>query len=374
MHIEKLSLFNFKNYEEVTFVFSEKVNCFVGVNGSGKTNILDAIYYLSLTKSAFNSIDTQNIRFGEIFFNIRGRISSDSKQFEISCAFQEGGKKVFKVNKKDYEKLSEHVGRFPVVLIAPNDVAIILEGSEMRRRFFDAILCQVDRGYLNSLLKYNHYLRQRNTALKKFAFTAQVDYDLIQSYDLPILELGKTIFDSRLNFIRNFIEIFQKHYAVLSQKNEAVNIIYTSEVAEDDFDVIYKANIKKDLALERTAMGVHRDDFKLSIEGKPIKKFGSQGQQKTFLVALKMAHFEIIQSLKGFKPILLLDDIFDKLDSQRIGQLVKMMSDETFGQVFITDAREERTKAILNELNITASFFHIEKGSVKEASYAKKKI
>ena len=369
MHIEKLSLFNFKNYEGITLNFSEKVNCLVGINGSGKTNLLDAIHYLSLTKSAFNSIDSQNIMFGENAFNIKGSFVKEDKHVEVSCGFQEGVKKVFRIDRKEYDKLSEHVGKFPIVLIAPNDVDVIREGSEVRRKFFDTILCQMDSKYLDNLVKYNQYLKQRNSALKKFGFTGCVDYDLIHTYDVPMLELGKAIFESRNKFIKDYFRIFQKHYSLLSQNKEEVTILYKSEVEDQAFEKKFKAGIKKDLALERTSMGVHRDDYKLLIEDNVLKKFGSQGQQKTFLVGLKMAHFEIIKELKGLKPILLLDDIFDKLDSLRIKQLVKMIADQTFGQIFITDAREERTKEILKELDIDASFYHVDKGTVKEASH-----
>ncbi|UII33356.1 DNA replication and repair protein RecF [Fulvivirga ulvae] len=374
MHIEKLSLFNFKNYEGITLNFSEKVNCLVGVNGSGKTNLLDAIHYLSLTKSAFNSIDSQNVRFGEKAFNIRGIFTKQEKHTEVSCGFQEGIKKVFRIDKKEYDKLSEHVGKFPVVLIAPNDVDVIREGSETRRKFFDTILCQMDNQYMDTLVRYNQYLKQRNSALKQFAFTGSVDYDLIHTYDTSILTLGQEIFKKRKIFIKDFFQIFQKHYTLLSQNKEKVTIVYRSEVEDEGFGSKFKLNIKRDLALERTSMGIHRDDYRLVIEGKPLKKFGSQGQQKTFLVAMKMAHFEIIKTLKGYKPILLLDDIFDKLDSSRIKQLVSMIADQTFGQIFITDAREERTKEMLIELNIDALFYHIDKGTVKEASHGQEEI
>lgn len=368
MHIEKLSLFNFKNYEEVALSFSQKVNCLVGVNGSGKTNMLDAIHYLSLTKSAFNTVDSQNIRFGEKVFSVKGTFVRGEKNYEILCGFEEGVKKMFKIDKKEYNKLSEHVGNFPVVLIAPNDLDVIRDASEVRRKFFDSIICQLDSSYLENLLRYNHHLKQRNSALKKFAFSGRVDYDLIQAYDSQLLIIGDILFQSRSEFILDFKEMFQKHYAELSSEQEQVDILYKSEMADEKFNSRYKESLKKDLALERTTMGVHRDDYKFIIKNKPLKKFGSQGQQKTFLVALKMAHFEIIKNSKGYKPILLLDDIFDKLDTHRIRQLVEMIAADAFGQIFITDAREERTKTMLGELSIDASFYHVDKGTIKEVS------
>ena len=362
MHIEKLSLFNFKNYEDITLDFSEKVNCLVGVNGSGKTNILDAIYYLSLTKSAFNNIDSQNIKFGERAFHIKGLFMLEEKQYAVTCGVQEGAKKSFRIDKKEYDRITEHVGRFPVVLIAPNDVDIIREGSEVRRKFFDTIICQIDNQYLENLIKYNQLLKQRNSILKNTAYKAKVDYDLINVYDDQLISLSRSLYNVRSRFIADYIHIFAEHYRRIADDRELASIKYKSDVGDEDYEERFKNNLKRDLALERTTMGVHRDDYRLNIENRPLKKFGSQGQQKTFLVAMKMAHFDIIKDVKGYKPILLLDDIFDKLDTYRIKQLVKMIADDAFGQIFITDAREERTKSVLRELNMEASFFRIEKG------------
>lgn len=364
MHIEKLSLFGFKNYEEATLSFSEEVNCLVGENGSGKTNLLDAIHYLSMTRSAFNPLDNQNVKFGQDFFSIKGDFRVSEKELQVLCSYKDGTGKSFKVNKQEYTKLSEHVGRLPLVLVAPNDVDIIRDGSEARRKFFDAIISQTNEEYLNDLIVYNKYLRQRNSALKKFGFTGGTDYELLKIYDEQIIGLSKRIGAKRQVFNKEFLKAFMHHYNELSEEREVVDIIYQSDVLSDDFEIQYKEAVKKDLALERTTMGVHKDDFKFTIEGKPLKKYGSQGQQKTFLVALKMGHFDVIKSIKNFNPILLLDDIFDKLDTRRIQHLMERVVNHDFGQVFITEAREERTKAILNELNIKAEFYKVERGTV----------
>lgn len=354
MHIQKLSLFNFKNYEDVALNFTEKVTCLVGANGSGKTNILDAVYYLSLTKSAFNAVDSQNIRFGEKLFSIKGTFVHEDKSHEVVCAFQEGVKKTFKVDRQEYDKLGEHVGRFPVVLIAPDDADVIREGSEARRKFFDTIICQLDRQYLENLTRYNQYLKQRNSALKKFSLTGKADHDLLQAYDQQLLPLAKQIYTRRAAFVQDFVVLFKKQYADLTDNKEKVTIDYSSALAEPDYIDRFKAAVSHDLALERTTMGVHRDDFKLLLSGKALKKFASQGQQKSYLVALKLAHFDIIKSLKGFMPVLLLDDIFDKLDDQRIKMLMQMISGHQFGQVFITDARRDRTEQLLTAFGVPA--------------------
>ncbi|MTI40377.1 DNA replication/repair protein RecF [Fulvivirga lutimaris] len=364
MHIEKLSLINFKNYEEASLTFSDKINCLVGLNGSGKTNILDAIYYLSMTKSAHNSIDSQNIKFDENYFSIKGTFANGKDQNEVVCYFQEGTKKSFKVNKNDYDKLSEHIGRFPVVLITPYDTDIIREGSETRRRFFDTIISQIDSNYLRHLIKYNNNLKQRNSILKTFNKTKKINYDLLENYDNVLIELGQEIYQKRYKFSNEFKDVFLKKYAFLSEELESVNIEYSSNLSSSDFAHDLKGAVNKDVALERTTLGIHKDDFKFLIGNNPLKKFGSQGQQKSFSIALKLSHFQVIDESMRHKPILLLDDIFDKLDSNRIKKLLNMVIEDQFGQVFITDAREERTREMLSSLNISAAYYKIHAGQL----------
>jgi DNA replication and repair protein RecF len=364
MHIEKLSLINFKNYTEVSLTFSDKINCLVGLNGSGKTNIVDAIYYLSMTKSAHNPLDNQNIKFGERYFSIKGTFEMPSGINEAVCYFEEGAKKSFKVNKKDYDKLSEHIGKIPVVLITPYDTDIIREGSEVRRKFFDSIISQLDANYLGYLIQYNNNLKQRNSALKQFNKSNNVNHDLLENYNQVLGSLSEKIYQRRKHFLEVFEFSFQKKYSVISESKENVKISYHTQLDSQNFKSDLEKATRKDLVLERTTMGIHRDDFKFTIEDQPLKKFGSQGQQKSFSIALKLAHFEVISDELNIIPILLLDDIFDKLDTRRIKKLLELVLDKTFGQVFITDAREERTRAIMEEFKIKSTYFIVKNGEV----------
>jgi DNA replication and repair protein RecF len=366
MFLENINLFNFKNYQELNLTFSPQINCFVGENGSGKTNLLDAIHYLSLTKSAFSSVDSQNIRHEEAFFMVKGDFFKDEKKHTVQCNLQSGQKKVVKHNKVDYEKLAEHIGQFPVVMIAPDDTSIIKEGSENRRKFFDGILSQLDRNYLDNLMRYNHVLKQRNSLLKQFAERNYLDKDLLEPYDIQIINLGLKISETRKIYLEQFLPLFVSHYQDLSDHKEKVDLVYESDVLETDFKERFVKNVRKDLALQRTTMGVHKDDFNFVIDGYPLKKFGSQGQQKSFLIALKLTQFDTIHQAKGFKPVLLLDDIFDKLDDKRIDKLMQMVSGHSFGQLFVTDARPERTKRIFDKIDAPKKVFLIEKAEVRE--------
>lgn len=371
MHIEKLRLINFKNYEEAALDFSDRLNCFLGKNGSGKTNLLDAIYYLSSSKSALNKVDSQNIRFGQQFFLIKGTFRLENDQYLIECSLKEGEKKKLKVNGAEYEKLKEHVGKYPVVFISPDDTEIIREGSEIRRKFFDIIISQVDHGYLDILIEHNHFLRQRNSLLKRFAETRKIDKVLLEPYNIKLIDLGKKIFERRAEFINSFKTSFQNEFTRLTGNKEQVAISYQSDMSANNFKETFLANVEKDIILQRSNLGAHKDDFKFSIEKKPLKKFGSQGQQKSFAIALKLACYTILKNFNVFKPILLLDDIFDKLDSERIQNLLQMMTDDHFGQVFITDARLDRTKEILAKAKISANFYEVAEGEIVK-SYEKK--
>ncbi|MEM7107750.1 MAG: DNA replication/repair protein RecF [Bacteroidota bacterium] len=367
MNVEKLSLINFKNYAEITLNFSPEINCIVGSNGAGKTNLLDAIHYLSLTKSAFNSIDSQNIRFDQDFFMIKATIDRGGKR-EVLCSVQKGKKKTFKVDRSEYEKLAHHVGQYPVVLVIPDDSEMIKGASELRRRFFDALICQLDKDYLNGLLRYNHFLKQRNALLKRFKEGLKYDPDLLQPYDQELIDLNVKIYEQRSIFIKEFTEVFVEMYKRLSMGKEEVCISYDSSVKTQGLKEHFKNALHTDRALERTTIGVHRDDFKFLIDERPVKKFSSQGQQKSFLLALKVTHYMIIRKSKGFSPILMLDDVFDKLDKERIVKLLQIISLEDFGQIFITDARADRTVELLKELNLEATFYTIESGTLSYQS------
>jgi DNA replication and repair protein RecF len=364
LYLKDIQLFNFKNYEELKLSFSPAINCLVGDNGSGKTNLLDAIYYLSMSKSFLNAIDSQNIRHGEEMFVVQGNFHLEDKPHNVLCGVQSGQKKTLKLDKKNYEKISDHIGKFPVVVIAPNDISLIYEGSEERRKFFDSLISQIDNPYLVDLMYYNHYLKQRNALLKQYGETRRIDADLLAAYNEPITRLGQKIFERRKAFLADFQPIFQKNYEEISNQKEITDLVYDTDLGENNFSELFRNNLTKDLALQRTTLGIHRDDFEFKINSFPLKKFGSQGQQKSFLIALKLAHFQIVKEQKNSIPILLLDDIFDKLDEKRMNKLIQMVTENTFGQIFITDARPERTERIFADLTIEKKFFKVSEGNV----------
>jgi DNA replication and repair protein RecF len=363
MRLEKLHLINFKNYIEATLDFSAKINVLVGKNGSGKTNLLDAIHYLSFTKSAFNSSDHQNIMHGNNHFFMRGNLKIGSRSQEITCGVQVGLKKNFKEENVEYQKLSDHIGKYPVVLIAPDDVDLVKEGSESRRKFFDSMISQIDKVYLENLIRYNHCLKQRNGLLKLFQESGTVDWEALESYDHVLEPLGNAIYIRRKLFVNEFLPVFLRFYNFLVSDEEVANLNYLSGLEKMKFaEGLYQSR-NKDLALQRTSFGVHRDEFEFTIGEGDLKRLGSQGQQKSFVIALKLAQAEIIKSHKGFSPILLLDDIFDKLDDYRIAKLLELIKND-LGQLFITDARPDRTQGFLQQINVSASVFIVDKGNV----------
>jgi DNA replication and repair protein RecF len=370
MFIKKINLINFKNYAETDLSFSSQINIFTGQNGAGKTNLLDSIYCLSLTKSAFSSNENNSIKHSETFFSVLGHFQKEENLYAVQYDLA-GAKKTFRLDKKPYDKLSEHIGSFPVVLVTPYDTDVIREGSEERRKFFDAIISQLDHLYLSELIRYNNILKQRNSLLKQFAERKTIDKELIDSYNYQMLKSGRIIYEKRKSFIEEFIPIFKAHYLNLSQEKETPDLIYESQMREEDFEHKFLLNLNNDVLRQRTGMGIHKDDYGFLLSGYAVKGYGSQGQQKSFVIALKLAHFDIIKKHKNLKPILLLDDIFDKLDDERIGKLMEMVAQEAFGQLFITDARPERTEKIFENIKAEIRIFHIENGIVmieKEAS------
>jgi DNA replication and repair protein RecF len=362
MQLQTLQLINFRNYTEVKLNVAAPVVVLVGSNGSGKTNLLDAIHYLSLTKSAVVSNDSHSVRNGEKFFSIKGTFRLPHTTTEIFCAVQ-SGKKIFREGSNDYAKLSDHVGKFPVVLIAPDDTDIVKEGSEERRKFFDSIISQLDRNYLEALIQYNHLLRQRNSLLKMFAENTPVDEVALESYDQGLVRFGNIIHHRRRQFIDSFTPVFQKFYRMIVE-DEPAGVTYDSELARISYEDGLIRNRQRDFSLLRTNFGVHRDDYRFDLLEGDLRKMGSQGQRKSFVIALKLSQFEILKENKRLKPILLLDDIFDKLDDHRIRKLLEMIRNNDFGQLFITDARPDRTSALLDSIQVPAKIFHIEKGVI----------
>jgi DNA replication and repair protein RecF len=366
MHLESIDLIQFKNHLKTSLQFSAQLNCFVGLNGSGKTNILDAIHYLALTKSAVQSSDTLNIAHGQEFFAIKGKLEIGQKPLEVRCTFEAGKKKLIYQNGKALEKTSEHVGLVPIVLIAPDDTELIKGGSEGRRKFFDGLLSQLDHPYLDQLIRYHHFLKQRNALLKQFSETGRRDLTLLGSYDQELIRLSILLAKRRADLLDQMALMLQQHYQEISSGQEVVAVQYETEALRPDFAEYYFSLRQKDLATKNSNAGIHKDDYDFLIGGHPIRKIGSQGQQKSFIIALKLAQFQIFEEAKGEKPLLLLDDIFDKLDDERIARLMELISKGTFGQIFLTDARPERSRGILGGLNAEVYFFEVEKGKVKK--------
>jgi len=359
MYLQNLSLLNFKNYAQTEMEFSSRINCFTGKNGVGKTNVLDAIYYLSLCKSYFNPLDSQNIRHGADYFVVEGEYFRNDEKEHILCGLKRGQKKQFKRNKKEYSRLSEHIGFLPLVMISPADSNLISEGSEERRHFINAVIVQYDHSYLENLLHYNSALTQRNHLLKSFASTGKFDNEALELWNEQLIEPAIKIYNTRREFVNELVPVFQKYYEFISGGNEQVGITYHSHLSEGDFRNMLKASAEKDRILQFTTTGIHKDDLILKLNDFPIKRTGSQGQQKTFLVALKLAKFDFISLHNGQKPILLLDDIFDKFDSDRVNQIIRLVSDDHFGQIFVTDTHPERMEELLSNLKIEYKLFNL---------------
>ena len=359
MYLKNLSLVNFKNYAQAELEFTPRINCFVGNNGVGKTNLLDAIHYLSLTKSFFNPIDSQNIRHGEDFFVIQGEVEKDGKTEGLYCASKRNHRKQFKRNKKEYERLADHVGWMPVVMISPADSVLITEGSDERRKFMDSVISQYDRVYLDELIRYNRALTQRNVLLKQMAEQRRTDNEALELWDEQLIPLATKIHSTRRDFIRDLQPIFQEYYGLISGKAEEVRLQYESQLHEKDHRQLLKENIARDLAVQYTTMGVHKDDLWLGLGEHPLKRTGSQGQQKTYLVALKLAKFGFIHRISGNLPVLLLDDIFDKFDNSRVTQIIRLVADRKFGQIFITDTNIDHLSGILEKIPIDFRIFRI---------------
>jgi len=367
MWLKNITLLNFKNYATAEVIFAKTVNAFVGNNGAGKTNLLDAIHYLCLCKGYFNPIDSQQIKANEDLFLIQGDFERKEKNEKITCGLKRNQKKQIKRNKKEYDKLAQHIGLFPLVMISPYDTNLIMDGSEERRRFIDNVISQTDANYLDELIIYNKHLLNRNAMLKQIAVTRKMDLTLLQILDEQLVVSGNRIFEKRKEFLLDFIPLFDAHYSYITDDAEQVSLTYQSQLNEQDFLTLLSQSIEKDRILERTTTGIHKDELSFAIGDMPLKKFGSQGQQKSFLIALKLAQYSYLQKFKGFKPLLLLDDIFDKLDDRRVHKLMEMVSHHDFGQIFITDTGKERVMSVFDKIKVEVKLFDVDNGVINYA-------
>lgn len=359
MILNSLVLLNYKNFENQEFTFDRKINCLVGPNGVGKTNVLDAIYHLALGKSYFNPIGVQNIHHHHDFFLIDGHFEKASKEERILMSLKKGQKKRLQRNGKPYDKFSDHVGFIPLVIISPADRDLIIEGSDIRRKFMDAVISQSDKVYLSDLISYNKVLNQRNALLKYFAVNNTFNRDTLLVYNEQLEDYGTKIYKKRNDFLKIFTPIFSSRHQIISQNKETVSMTYKSDLESGPLSHLLSDSIAKDRALQYTTTGIHKDDLVFEIEGHPIKKFGSQGQQKSFLIALKLAQFDFIKKQSGTTPILLLDDIFDKLDEHRVAQIIELVDHDNFGQIFISDTHAERTESVVKQVHQSYKIFNL---------------
>ncbi len=365
MFIKKLQLFNFKNHTEQLFDFSPEINCFVGNNGAGKTNILDALHYISMAKSFLGNSDFQNIYTTSTqpesadFFSIEAEIDGDEKTDIIKILLPKEGKKIIKKNDKSYDRIADHIGFLPSVMISPYDANLISDASESRRKFLDAMISQTDSAYLFALMQYQKTLQQRNALLKYFQKNRTFDAENLEIYNEPLSKFGSQIFEKRHHFVASILPTIQEFYEIISNGNEKVRVIYESDLQQANSEQLLLENIERDRQLTYTSKGIHKDDLLFEMNGNSLKKFGSQGQQKSFLIALKLAQMNRIKELTGKTPILLLDDIFDKLDDHRVAQLIELVNEQNFGQIFITDTHKERTESVVKRINEESKIFEI---------------
>ena len=365
MILKRISILNYKNLEQVELDFSPKMNCFIGQNGMGKTNLLDAVYYLSFCKSSANPIDSQNIKHNQDFFVVQGSyLTDEGDPEEVYCGLKRRQKKQFKRNKKEYSKLSDHIGLIPLVMVSPADSELILGGSEERRRFMDVVISQYDREYLSALIRYNKAMAQRNTLLKA---EVETDDELMNVWEEMMASAGEVVFRKRNDFINEFIPTFQSFYSYISQDQEVVNLSYESHAMQGNLLQIIRESRQRDHIMGYSLKGIHKDDLVMQLAEYPIKREGSQGQNKTYLVALKLAQFDFLRRTgSNTTPLLLLDDIFDKLDASRVEQIVKLVSGDKFGQIFITDTNRDHLDKILRKIEGEYKVFGVEQGAIYE--------
>lgn len=366
MFLKSLQLVNFKNYASAEYAFEPGVNCLVGENGAGKTNVLDAIYYLSHCKSYFNPIDSQNIKHEEPFFVIQGEFDTGEHTDTVYCGVKRGQKKMFKRQNKEYAKLSEHIGRYPVVIISPYDKDLVYEGSDVRRKFIDSIISQFNAVYLEKLIHYNKALAQRNSLLKYFWENRTFDAASLEVWNQQLIDSGAYIYEARKDFLDAFVPVFQRLHERVSGGKERVGLTYQSQLHEKSMAQLFADQLSVDRQRQYSTAGIHKDDLVFEIGTHPLKKFGSQGQQKTYLIALRLAQFEFIAQQKKIKPILLLDDVFDKIDDHRVRHLMELVSENSFGQIFVTDTDVKRVPDIFASIDAPGKMFNLSNGECIE--------
>lgn len=362
MELRHLSILNYKNIVQADLDFSSGINCFVGSNGEGKTNILDSIYFLSFTKSSTNMIDSMNIRHGEDLMMLKGEYDLNGVPEVISCGLKSRQKKQFRRGEKLYRRMSEHIGMLPLILVSPNDQELISGGSENRRRFLDSVISQYTPSYLNTLQRYNKALQQRNSLLKQ---EGEVSEDLLDAYEYIMAESGESIYKERAAFIDAFIPVFQEYYERISSCKETVGLEYTSHCQRGPLLDVIQRDRDKDFIMGHSLHGIHKDDIIMTLNGYPIKKEASQGQSKSYLISLKLSQFNFLKETGSHTtPLLLLDDIFDKLDAHRVENIVELVSEKEFGQIFITDTNRENIEQILSKMNGSHKIFTVKGGVI----------
>lgn len=361
MRLNSISILNYKNIAQADLEFPAKINCFVGNNGMGKTNLLDAIYYLSFCKSHSNSVDSQNIKHDADFLMLQGKYSLRENEEEIYCGIKRRQKKQFKRNKKEYPQLADHIGLLPLVLISPKDDGLIAEGSDERRKFMDGVISQYNSQYLNALMQYNHALKQRNALLKDEMMT---DATLFEIWEEQMVMYGNYIYGERKQFVERFIPLFQQNYSFISEDKELVGLEYKSQLHDASLAEKLVKNRERDRIIGFSMNGIHKDDLEMTLGEHPMKRVGSQGQNKTYLISLKLAQFSFLKQTHGVKPILLLDDIFDKLDEKRVTKIVELVAGNEFGQIFISDTNSKHWEEILPRINQSSQIFKVVDGKI----------
>ncbi len=363
MYLKYLSIVNFKNIRGLELAPAAKLTCLVGSNGEGKTNLLDALYLMSMCKSSVGLTDRQCICHGEDYFLVKGTYEVRGSDEIITCGCTRQDGKVMKRNGKTYERLADHIGLLPVVMVSPSDISLISDASDERRRYLNSVISQHDKTYLDAVTRYNMVLQQRNKLLKN----TMLDYDVLEVLDIQLDENAQLVYQKRAQFLEELLPLFQKYYEKISEDKEKVELRYKSDLQEDSLSNLLKQSFARDKVLQFTTEGVHRDDLDMRLDGYPIKKLGSQGQQKTMLLALKLAQAELLQLRIGVAPMLLLDDIFDKLDLQRVRNLIEVVTHGAFGQIFLTDSNKVRLDTLLHEVDWEYKVLEVKAGEFSEA-------